>query len=217
VPGGAITRWWWIRHAPAAARPGEILGRLDPPAALGRTSASLERLAARLPAGASWITSGALRCRQTAQALAAARGQSAEMLVEPDLIEQDFGAWQGLTHDEVAARYADDCARFWRDPARQAPPGGESFADMCHRVSCALERIAALGGSDLVLIAHAGTIRAALAQALGLDASAALRFALAPLSLTLLDRVPPVGGASAAWRVVGVNLPAGGLDALAES
>jgi alpha-ribazole phosphatase len=49
------------------------------------------------------------------------------------------------------------------------------------------------------LVVHSGTIRAALAIALGLEPEQALRFTVEPLSLTRIDRV--AGG----WRVVGVN------------
>ena len=218
MPEGSITRWWWIRHAPAAARPGEILGRLDPPADLERAGDALGELSLRLPQDAAWITSGARRCCETAEALAAARGRVPAMLVEPDLIEQDFGGWQGLTHEEAAARDRDAAARFWRSPALEAPPGGESFADMLQRAAGAIERLAQRHAGDLVLIAHAGTVRAAIAQALGIDAAAALRIAVDPLSLTRLDRFPPASeGVAAPWRVVAVNVPPGGMQAFAES
>ena len=219
MPKDAIALWWWVRHGPAAARPGEILGRLDPPADLTRVHERISGLALRLPARAAWITSGARRCLDTARALAAARGQAPEMVTEPDLLEQDFGAWQGLTHAEAAARDADAAARFWRDPAREPPPGGESFQAMLTRIAAAIGRIAARHRSgDLVLIAHAGTIRAALAQALDLPADAALRFAVDPLSLTRLDRFAgEASGAPAAWRVAAVNVPAHGTGLSSES
>jgi alpha-ribazole phosphatase len=219
VPKDAITLWWWVRHGPAAARASEILGRLDPPADLARLRGDVEALAPRLPARATWITSGARRCLETARALAAARGEAPEMVAEPDLLEQDFGAWQGLTHAEAAARDPDAAARFWRDPAREAPPGGESFQAMLTRIAAAIGRIADRHpGGDLVLIAHAGTIRAALAHALDLPADAALRFAVDPLSLTRLDRFAgEASGASAAWRVAAVNVPAHGMGLSSES
>jgi alpha-ribazole phosphatase len=168
----------------------------------------MERLAARLPHAGAWITSGARRCRETAEALAGLQGEQPAIAIEPDLLEQDFGAWQGRTHAEIAAAEPDAAARFWEDAAREAPPGGESFAGMLARVAAAIERIAAKHRArDLVLVAHAGTIRAALAHALGLDPAAALRFAIDPLSLTRLDRFPPPrAGRAAAWRVACVNL-----------
>ena len=52
---------------------------------------------------------------------------------------------------------------------------------------------------DVILIAHAGTIRAVLAIALDLAPDKALRFVIEPLSLTRLDRL------AEGWRVVAVN------------
>ena len=65
---------------------------------------------------------------------------------------------------------------------RTAPPGGESFADACARIVPALESLAA-GGGRIAVVAHAGTVRAALSRALGRP-GAALAFRVAPLSLT---------------------------------
>ena len=218
MPGAAITHWWWIRHGPPAARAGEILGRLDPPAA-PLSPLAMEPAAARLPEGGAWITSGARRCMDTAMALASLRGEHPAFATEPDLLEQDFGAWQGRTHSEIAAAEPEAAARFWQDPARRAPPGGESFARTLVRVAACIDRIAAKhDASDIVLVAHAGTIRAALAHALGLGPAAALRFAIAPLSLTRLDRFPPSPeGGAAEWRVACVNLSARSEAASSES
>jgi alpha-ribazole phosphatase len=219
VPRAAITLWWWIRHAPAVGRAGEILGRLDPPADLKGSRERIQELARRLPSNAAWITSGSGRCLDTARALASARGETPQPIAEPDLLEQDFGAWQGLTHAEAAARDPEAAARFWRNPASEAPPGGESFRSMLTRVAGVLETIADRHrGGDLVLIAHAGTIRAALAHALGLSAEAALRFSIDPLSLTRLDRFPARStAASAGWRVAAVNVPPHGAELSSES
>jgi alpha-ribazole phosphatase len=61
------------------------------------------------------------------------------------------------------------------------------------------EGLAALPPGDVVLVVHSGTVRAALAIALGIGLEPALRFAIDPLSLTRIDRV------SGGWRVVCVN------------
>jgi alpha-ribazole phosphatase len=57
----------------------------------------------------------------------------------------------------------------------------------------------ALPQRDVVLVVHAGTVRAALAIALDLAPEPALRFVIDPLSLTRIDRIAD------SWRVVGVN------------
>lgn len=193
-----VTRWWWLRHAPVIGMTGEIVGQADPDADRGQDD-SMRALAARLPADAVIVASPLRRSRQTAAALL-----GEPTVIEPDLMEQHFGAWQGRRWGDLA----DDpvARRFWRAPATTAPPDGESFAQVLARVTRAIDRLtAACSGADIVAVGHAGTIRAALAHALGLSAENALGFVIDPLSLTRLDRIDD--GAAGSWRIGGVNLP----------
>lgn len=191
-----VTRWWLVRHAPILSAGNVITGQLDLDADLSGITAPVW-----LPPGAVWLATQLRRTRQTAAALGVP-----DPRIEPELAEQSFGDWQGQTYDSLDA---DASRRFWSAPATGRPPGGESFADVMARVSVALERLTtAHAGRDVVAVVHAGTIRAALALALGLEPEAALRFQVDTLSLTRLDHVA-VAGHPPAWRVVGVNRPAG--------
>ena len=78
---------------------------------------------------------------------------------------------------------------------------------MVERVTAAVtRRTAQHAGQDIVAVAHGGSIRAALALALGLDAERALAFSIDNLSITCIDHVDgPASGE--AWRVAAVNLP----------
>jgi alpha-ribazole phosphatase len=196
------TRWWWIRHAPVVGHDGRIYGQEDHECDCG-DPASLALLATSLPARALWVTTPLKRTRQTARALIAAGAPPpAAEREEPAFLEQHFGQWQGLTHDELRARREGAWHRFWLAPARETPPGGESFADVVSRVGTAIRRIgAADAGRDIVVVAHGGSIRAALAHALGVDAERALAFAIDNCSLTRLDHFPE----DEAWRIGGVN------------
>ena len=68
-------------------------------------------------------------------------------------------------------------------------------------------------GRDIVAVAHGGSIRAALAMALGIDAAAAMALVVDTLSLTRIDHVAGglLRGRGGAWRIGGVNLPAKGI------
>jgi alpha-ribazole phosphatase len=120
------------------------------------------------------------------------------LVAEPDcaFAEQDFGRWTGRTHEDIRrdseAAYDD----FWRAPATNRPPEGESFVEQIARVR---DGVAALPAGDVIVVAHAGTIRAALAAALDTAPDRALSFVIDPLSLTRLDRLDN------GWRVVAVN------------
>jgi alpha-ribazole phosphatase len=130
------------------------------------------------------------RTRQTAAML------RLDAAADADFAEQDFGAWTGRRHDDLAKELGTAYREFWQSPANSRPPGGESFVDQIERAKSGLARLPA---GDAVLVVHSGTIRAVLAIALELSPDSALRFAIDPLSLTRIDRV--AGG----WRVVGVN------------
>ena len=196
------TRWWWIRHAPVVGHGGRIYGQDDHDSDCGN-AALFAILGPSLPADALWFTTPLKRTKQTASALLAAGAPApAALREEPAFLEQHFGDWQGLTHDELQARRDGVWHRFWHAPASETPPGGESFADVVSRVGSAVRRIgAAEAGRDIVVVAHGGSIRAALAHALSINADRALGFAIDNCSLTRLDHFP----SDDAWRVGAVN------------
>ena len=195
-----MTRWWLVRHAPAINPDGLIYGQGEVEADCS-DRAALEVLAGLLPPAPIRMVTPLARTTATAEAL---WGQ-AECVVEPALVEQSFGEWQGLSHDGLATLEDPAVTAFWQAPATARPPGGESFADVVARVALALDRWSAeFKGRDIVAVCHGGAIRAALAVALGLEPAQALAFQIDPLSLTRLDHIPVPGG-PAVWRVVTVN------------
>lgn len=164
-----------IRHA-VADHGGRLCGRTDVPAILP-DEAALTPLR-RWLAPCTVITSPALRCRQTAEALFPGRLPECD----PALLEQDFGAHEGMACADLP-----DLGPMSRTALAQiASPGGESFADLYARVVPVLTSIT---GGPVAVVAHAGTIRAALGMALG-EMSQGLAFDIAPLSATRLRRVP---------------------------
>ena len=124
-----------------------------------------------------------------------------------DLAEQHFGVWQGLAYEELHQRRAGEFHRFWHAPAHQVVPGGESFLAVIERVSRAVHQLVeTYAGRDVIAVAHGGTIRAALALALGLDPEAALAFTIENCSITRIDHIHGAGMGHG-WRVVTVNRP----------
>ncbi|MEM9725633.1 MAG: histidine phosphatase family protein [Pseudomonadota bacterium] len=189
-------RWWWVRHAPAKVvegAPAAFCGWSDPDADLTDTHA-LGVLRSALPEEAAVLSSDLTRARATADALS--RRSHRRLGAAQELREQNFGEWEGQSYDAV------DAETFWRDPARVAPPGGESFAEVCARVARAVTARNQHAEEEIVAVAHAGAIRAALALALDMPPGQALLFEIAPLSLTRIDWIAEPG----AWRVGGVNL-----------
>ena len=208
------TRWWWIRHAPVVANEGRIYGQCDHPCVTDDQPA-FAALARILPEGAAWVVSNLQRTHQTAAAIVAAglAGPLAfpgeGVLMEPDLAEQSFGQWQGQTYQWLAAQQTREYHRFWLAPAHQRPPGGESFEDMMVRVGAVIDRLNRdLAGRDIIAVAHAGTIRSAIAKALNLEPEIALALVTENISVTRLDHFGAAAGGHA-WRVAYMNrLPA---------
>jgi alpha-ribazole phosphatase len=207
-----VTRWWWVRHGPVHNPERRLYGQMDLDAHFPDEDA-LSALARRLPADAVWLTSHLRRTHQTANALRAALGTAHEAAPAAfaALAEQHFGAWQGLSFAELRA-LGDDFERIWNAPGATRPPDGENFSDVIARVAPLVEKLTAdHAGRDIVAVAHGGSIRAALALALGLDADTALGFRIDTLSLTRIDFVPEgrerVPGALRRWRIEAVNLP----------
>lgn len=176
-----------IRHAPAITG-GRLAGRRDVPADCTSDQA-FAALRAALGAVDRRLVSPALRCRQTAAAL----WPDAAPHADPRLWEQDFGAWEGVPYADLP----DLGLRALPDLADHRPPGGESFADQCARTAPALVALAT--GGRVAVVAHAGTVRAGLALALGAPGPA-LAFQVAPLSLT---RITALAGGG--WAVGCVN------------
>ena len=214
MSGRGTTRWWWIRHAPVPNPEGRVYGQRDVVADVSDLEA-LTLVARRLPAEAVWVTSWLRRTRDTAAAIRSRRealAQAPEPIVERDLAEQNFGDWHGRTYVELGAfglgRDGRSGHRYWLCAADQVPPGGESFTMLCERVGAAIDRLSEIhAGRDLVVVAHGGTIRAALVRALDLAPEAALGISIDTLSVTRVDRIDtPLAGH--AWRVGPVNLPA---------
>ena len=128
--------------------------------------------------------------------------------MEPDLIEQSFGALQGTPGTRLAEKLTLPAHDFWPTSHAERPEGGESFDDVILRVGSVIERLArAHGGRDIVAVCHGGVIRAAVAHVLGLGGEQALRLTVGNISLTRIER------RGAAWRVVSANETVEGVPA----
>ena len=97
------------------------------------------------------------RARQTAEPLAAAH--RLPVLEDAGLRERCFGVFQGLTFDEVAARWPDG-SRRWREREPDfAPEGAESLVLFSERCVGAVARLAAAHpGRTIAVVAHGGVM-----------------------------------------------------------
>lgn len=110
------------------------------------------------------VSSPLRRCQETAHAIAAATG--AAVHTDEQLIETDFGRWEGLTFAEAAAQDPEQHRAWLGDPA-VPPPSGESFAQVRERVLPAVERWSGhAAGRLLAIVTHVTPIKLVLQDAL---------------------------------------------------
>ncbi|BBZ70120.1 bifunctional RNase H/acid phosphatase [Mycobacterium paraseoulense] len=120
----------------------------------------------------------------------AAKSLGLDVTVDDDLIETDFGAWEGLTFGEAAERDPELHGRWLRDTGT-TPPGGESFDDVLDRVVRARERIiAAHQGTTVLVVSHVTPIKMLLRLALEAGPGILYRLHLDLASLSIAEFYP---------------------------
>lgn len=140
---------------------------------LTETGVAQARRAARLLASlrpAAIVASDLKRAAATAAELAAVTGLP--VTHDPALRETYAGEWQGLTHDEIVAKYGEQYAAWKRgEPVRRG--GGELETEVADRAAPVVADHAGRleGNGTLVVVSHGGTIRTTIGRLLGLDPS----------------------------------------------
>ncbi len=205
---GKTTRWWWVRHAPVVNPEKTIYGQSRDLSANVADSHSYETLAKVLPRKAQWITSNFKRTRETADAIIAAGVPCRHRAEVPEFAEQNFGDWEGLTWSEL--HKVGQTTAFWLAPAETKAPNGESWSDVFQRTSEKKKELTkTYRGKDIICVAHGGSIRAAVALALGLSPTQALKLSIENWSVTRLDHFhyTDIDGAEKdGWKLCHLNL-----------
>ena len=146
---------WMIRHGTTRlGEEGKYQGKLDD--GLSPKGAEALRQADFKPE--ALFVSPALRARETAAILF----PGAEAHILPDLREMDFGVFEGRSWKEMEG---DPDYRAWVDSnCSLRCPGGEDRAAFTDRVNAALEEVLQNGTDGTVIVAHGGTMMAALGR-----------------------------------------------------
>ncbi|AFM17998.1 fructose-2,6-bisphosphatase [Mycolicibacterium chubuense NBB4] len=123
-------------------------------------------------------------------AAAAAKALDLDVEVDEDLIETDFGAWEGLTFSEAAERDPELHRKWLRDTA-VPPPAGESFDTVAERVRRAQQRIVAeRAGRTVLVVSHVTPIKTLLRMALDAGPAILYRLHLDLASLSIAEFYP---------------------------
>lgn len=125
------------------------------------------------------------RAQETADAIMA--HHDLPILPEPRLKEINVGAWEGLTHAEIEARYPEELAAWRDDPLRHGPPEGETVGDLVARIQAVLDELVQRPDDEsILLVSHGGTLSTMIAVALGMDPRKRRCFRLEPASVSEL-------------------------------
>jgi len=111
------------------------------------------------------VSSPLQRCSAFAASLA--ESLAIPVQLEPRFREVGFGDWEGKTREELERLAPGQIARFYQDPVNNRPPGAEPLDEFTGRVQAAFcEMIEQFAGQSVLVVGHAGVIRAILACAL---------------------------------------------------
>ncbi|MPV36131.1 histidine phosphatase family protein [Georgenia subflava] len=172
----------------------------------GRRQASMAATALAPLEPTRIITSDLVRAVETAEALSVRTGVRPS--VDVRLRERSFGDWEGLTQEEIQARWPDAFVA-WRHGREPEGIDAETRTECATRVAAAIEEVAAeLGENDvLVVVAHGAAITLGQTVMLGLDP--AEWFGLTGLENSGWAIMHPNPGREPAWRLSAYNM---GLD-----
>lgn len=191
-----MTTWHWVRHGPTHEK--AFVGWRDVPADLS-DRALINRVRDHLPESALMVSSDLVRSVTTADVLS---GDGHTRLPhDPALREIDFGVWDGMRFDAVAARDPELSRAFWEQPGEIRAPDGESWNQTMARVSAAVDRMnVAYPDSHIIAVAHFGVILTQVQRALRVSAYEAMSHKIDNISVTTLHHK----GADA-WDVTHIN------------
>ena len=185
-----------VRHGRSTANTSGLLAGRTPGVALdehGRAqAAALPGRLEGLPLAAV-VSSPLLRCRETLEPLAEARGDL-PVHTEERITECDYGDWSGRKLAELSDEPL--MTTVQQHPSAAAFPGGESMRGMQARAVEAVRdwnvRIEAEHGPDALyaMCSHGDIIKSVVADALGMHLDLFQRIAVGPCSLTVIRYTP---------------------------
>lgn len=177
-----------VRHgATEWSQARRFAGARDVPlTAQGRLQAEAVAQALAGTAAAAVYTSPLERARTSAEVIA--KPHRLEPVVDPGFREMAFGAWEGLSREELLARFPAEAAVWASTPERITPPGGEALAAVDARVRAALADLRDRHhGDTVILVSHAIVTRLIVLAALGLGPERLWSVDASPAGITEIE------------------------------
>ena len=179
------SRIWLVRHGETEwSRDGRHTGTTDVP-----LTQHGEADAAAIRGELAGVTPGLVLCSPLQRARDTARlAGLVPDAIDPDLVEWDYGAWEGRTTQQIRLSLGDPAWVVWDHPIPPGATPGEGLDDVTVRVDRVIARCAPVLAAerDCVLVAHGHVLRILTARWLGLEAVTGRLFALDPATLSAL-------------------------------
>ncbi len=186
-----------LRHGYTGKRyRNRFVGSMDIPLDItGRKQAASLAKMLRFSPSVHCLCSPLKRARETAEI--AINSHKVSIEIDPDLQEVNFGRWEGMTFDEILAKYPEGVKGWANFENDFAFPGGESIKDFLARIRRIADRIIANQADTVMAFAHGGVIRALICHLLGLPPNHYILFKIDPASLTKIELFEGKGALSA--------------------
>jgi probable phosphomutase (TIGR03848 family) len=177
-----------IRHAHSTANAAGVLSGQLPDVHLSKSGKEqAERLAERL--GKLTISQVQVspmdRCSETLVPWLAKYGKNVNVIMEPNLVEVDYGKWSGKKLATLSR------LKLWRkvqgQPSAVTFPDGESLAQMQVRAMRPIHKFFASDLEMTIMVSHGDVIKAIVASSLGMHLDDFQRIVIDPASITILE------------------------------
>lgn len=160
------------------------------------TEKGWQQMWAAVPENPGWdliVSSPLARCLDFSNALAEKLG--IPNIINEQMKEIGFGAWEGLTPEEIISADPEALNRFYQDPINNRPEGAEPLGTFSTRVWSAYEKIATEHvGKHILIVGHAGVARAITANVLDMsldDVYSRLKIEYAAIISTIIEGDSP--------------------------
>lgn len=165
MSGTAVKELYLLRHGDTG-RTGRYIGSTD----IGITAEGLQQVkkTGQLLADKNLevvYCSPKLRCIQSLQSLTL----SVEVVFDRNLVEIDFGAWEGTNFEEINRKDPKLVEDWLQHPDDFQFPRGESMADFRNRIELIARELKECKAQRILLISHGGVIRHLLCRLLNIS------------------------------------------------
>lgn len=128
------------------------------------------------------------RAFETAELVLTASGKIVPIVTLPELMERNFGDWEGRRVDELKSLFAHDFSHWLSSNYIPPPPNGESLSDLLARLERGIKKILAqVPNGTVLVVGHSGSVKAAICYLFQLPIQSFAKLRIDNASLTIVE------------------------------